>query len=139
MTTELTIFKRVALLLALPVILLSCVKEETAVSTLTRSTDKISLSYGNSTATFTVRNVGPWSVWSEADWLSFDPAKGDGDGNTYTTVTVTAQANPGDARSAVIYLKSSDKTLEITATQEAGLFELGAVGIAYLQTVPDFS
>ena len=103
----------------------ACSKEETEVNTLTRSTDKISLAYDNSTATFTVRNVGSWSVWSDAEWLSFDPSSGVGDGNTYTIVTVTAEANEGAERSAVIYLQSSGKKLEIAATQEAGFFELG--------------
>lgn len=112
----------VSMLLAASV---ACSKEETEVNTLTRSTDRISLAYDNSTATFTVRNVGSWSVWSEAEWLSFDPARGVGDGNTYTTVTVTAEPNPGDERTAVIYLESSGKKLEINAVQEAGFFELG--------------
>lgn len=103
----------------------ACSKEETEVNTLTRSTDKITLAYDNSTATFTVRNVGSWSVWSEAEWLSFDPSKGNGDGNAYTTVTVTAEANSGDERSAVIYLEGSGKKLTIDAVQEAGFFELG--------------
>lgn len=119
--------------LAVSVLLsMSCQQELVeSVSTLTRDTDRISLAYNNSTACFTVRSVTPWTVRSDASWLTFDPSSGSGNGVDYTTVTVTAEANVADQRSAIIYLESSDgKCLEINATQESGFFQLGTPSIS---------
>ena len=60
----------------------SCEKDP-EVSGLTRNTDELSFAYNKSTQTFSVRNNGPWSVSSDAEWLSFSPAEGVGDGTSY--------------------------------------------------------
>lgn len=97
-----------------------------SVDTLTRNTDKISLAYNLSSATFTVRSVSPWTVRSDADWLTLDPVEGPGSTVDYITVTATAEPNTGEARSAIIYLESAPGLcLEITATQASGVFEIG--------------
>ena len=54
-----------------------CVKDP-EVSGLTRNTDELTVPYNQSVQTFTVRNNGPWSVSSDADWLTFSPAEGGG-------------------------------------------------------------
>ncbi|GEM_PF-6321770 len=114
------------------VLLMSCQQELVEkVGTLTRDTDRISLAYNNSTTTFTVRSVTPWTVRSDESWLSFDPASGEGNGVDYTVVTVTAEANTAEQRVGTIYLESADGIcLEITATQESGFFEIGAPTLA---------
>lgn len=103
--------------------IVGCVKGP-EVTTLTRDTDVISFEYNKSVQTFTVRNNGAWSVRSDADWLSFSPSEGTGDGTSYQTVAVTAEHNSGAEREAIIYLSSSSSTLEITAIQGAGVFEV---------------
>lgn len=95
------------------------------VSQLTRNTDALSFAYGKSTQSFTVRNNGPWTVASDAEWLCFSPTEGVGDGTTYQYVYVTAAHNTGAARDAVINLRSASGSLEIAAHQSAGIFELG--------------
>lgn len=103
----------------------SCLQED-IVETLTRDTDKISLSYSEgSTATFTVRTNGHWTVSSDASWLTMSPAEGTGNGKDYQTITVTAAGNTSAARSATIILQDAKNSLEITATQASGQFVLG--------------
>lgn len=120
-------------LVAVAMLSVSCQRQlvET-VSTLTRSTDKLSIDYSaGSTATFTVRSNGHWSVSSDSGWLDFEPSEGDGDGVNYTTVTVTATGNTGNARMAIIYLDApGQEPLEIHATQASGFFELGTPAIS---------
>lgn len=101
-----------------------CVKDP-EVSGLTRNTDELTFPYNQSVQTFTVRNNGPWSVSSDADWLTFSPQEGVGDGTNYEYVYVTAQHNTGEEREAIIHLVSGTSSLEIKALQSAGIFEIG--------------
>lgn len=118
---------RLLLLIAAFPFVLSCAREELGVDTLTRDTDKISLDYGDgSAATFTVRTNGRWTVTTDANWLTLSPEEGTGDGHTYQTITATASGNTGLSRSATIILSDSQNTLEITATQASGIFEIGS-------------
>lgn len=97
-----------------------------SVDTLTRNTDRISLAYNNSSATFTVRSVCDWTVRTDAGWLTLDPTSGTGSTVDYLTVTATAEPNTGEERTAIIYLESAPGIcLEITANQAAGIFEVG--------------
>lgn len=107
----------------------SCEKDP-EVSGLTRNTDELSFAYNKSTQTFSVRNNGPWSVSSDAEWLSFSPAEGVGDGTSYQYVYVTAAHNTGDVRKTVIELRSPNSTLEIAVQQNAGIFEIGMPAIS---------
>lgn len=104
--------------------------QEDEVDTLTRDTDRISLAYNNSSTTFTVRNVGYWTVRTDAPWLTLSPSEGTGNGTDYQIVTVTATANVSGQRQAIIYLESSTSILEITATQDAGIFTLGTPSLS---------
>ena len=107
-----------------------CTKDPEGVDVLTRDRDELSFAYSRSTATFTVRYQGAWSVSSPDSWLSFEPAEGVGDGLNTQTVTVTAEHNTGDSRTGTINLSSRNgQKIEITATQEAGIFELGTPAI----------
>ena len=107
-----------------------CTKDPEGVDVLTRDRDELSFAYSRSTATFTVRYQGTWSVSSPDSWLSFEPAEGVGDGLNTQTVTVTAEHNTGDSRTGTINLSSRNgQKIEITATQEAGIFELGTPAI----------
>lgn len=102
-----------------------------SVDTLTRNTDKISLAYNKSSANFTVRCVTDWTVRTDASWLTLDPVSGPGNTIEYATVTATAEPNTGEERSAMIYLESVDGiSLEIKATQAAGIFEIGEPSLA---------
>lgn len=92
---------------------------------LRRDTDKLSFSYANSSQQFTVRTKGSWSVSSNVDWLSFEPATGTGNGKDYQYVTATATHNTGDERTAIITLSGGGIKSEISVTQENGHFELG--------------
>lgn len=107
-----------------------CEKAPEGVDLLTRDRDELSFDYSRSTATFTVRYRGAWSVTSEAGWLSFEPSEGIGDGISAQTVTVTAAHNTENSRSAIIRLLSvNGQAVEIAAEQGAGIFELGTPSI----------
>lgn len=116
----------------LALVLASCQRQLVeSVDTLTRNTDKISLAYNKSSASFTVRCVTDWTVRTDASWLTLDPVSGPGNTIEYATVTATAEPNTGEERSAMIYLESVDGiSLEIKATQAAGIFEIGEPSLA---------
>lgn len=116
----------------LALVLASCQRQLVeSVDTLTRNTDKISLAYNKSSANFTVRCVTDWTVRTDASWLTLDPVSGPGNTIEYATVTATAEPNTGEERSAMIYLESVDGiSLEIKATQAAGIFEIGEPSLA---------
>ena len=52
-----------------------------------------------------------WHLFVEVDWLSLDPASGEGNGK----VTITAKPNKtGDIRQTTIYMRNEDNTVERT-------------------------
>ncbi|MEN6511295.1 MAG: BACON domain-containing carbohydrate-binding protein, partial [Chloroherpetonaceae bacterium] len=71
-----------------------------------------------STATFNITSNTNWTILSDQDWLSVNPASGTGD----SIITVTAQANPSaSARTAIVTVSATGVDLQtITVTQEMG-------------------
>ncbi|UAY56956.1 BACON domain-containing protein [Arachidicoccus terrestris] len=106
------------------VCLCSCKKDSSGF--LKRNTDKLSFSYNESTATFTVRSTGPWTITipEGSDWIKVSPERGTGDGTTYQTVQVTCLDNSGEAREGIIYLNGSGQVdVPVTINQANGVFE----------------
>ena len=71
-----------------------------------------------STATFNITSNTNWTILSDQDWLSVNPASGTGD----SIITVTAQANPSaSARTAIVTVSATGvDSRTITVTQEMG-------------------
>jgi hypothetical protein len=71
-----------------------------------------------STATFNITSNTNWTILSDQDWLSVNPASGTGD----SIITVTAQANPSaSARTAIVTVSATGVDSQtITVTQEMG-------------------
>ena len=83
-----------------------------------KSTIKVDATDGETTFTVTANN--PWTATSEEDWVSIDPASGDGSKEA-VTVTVTAEDNPTDEkRTAKIIVKSGSLKKTVKLTQAAG-------------------
>ena len=119
--------------------LCSCKKD--APGFLKRNTEQLSFPYGESTATFTVRATGSWSITipKGSDWIKVSPQRGEGDGSTYQTVEVTCLDNTGEARDGVIYLNGSGQTdVPITVTQANGVFEWQKYGNGSQFSLDDF-
>ena len=65
----------------------------------------------NSEGTLAIKSNCKWHLYAEVDWLFMDPASGEGNGK----VTITASPNKtGDVRSATIYMRNEDNSLERT-------------------------
>jgi len=95
------------------------VTQAAGAATLTVSTNTLKVaSANNSTATFNITSNISWTVSSDQNWLSVNPASGTGNG----TITVTAQANPTAAtRTATVTVSGSGVTSQtVTVTQVAG-------------------
>lgn len=107
-------------LIMLSVILtgLSCSNDEDPF--VLRSTDALSFAYETSSQTFTVRSNGAWSVSSENDWITLEPASGKGDGVVYENVTVTVARNGGVDRSGKIAINAAGKEIYIDVKQSVG-------------------
>ena len=115
-----------AVILAVTSVVCLCSCNKDTSSFLKRNTDKLSFSYSESTATFTVRSTGSWSISipEGSEWIKVSPEKGVGDGSTYQTVQVTCVDNTGEAREGVIYLNGSGQAdVPITISQANGVFE----------------
>ncbi|MCF0173787.1 MAG: fibronectin type III domain-containing protein [Bacteroidales bacterium] len=105
----------------------SCVKENVGTDVLKRDTDAITFDYSNSSTTFTVRVKGQWSATCDASWITLDPAEGNGDGVNAQVVTAKATHNAGEVRTATITVTTpSGQSVQITATQASGIFEIKA-------------
>lgn len=103
----------------------SCSKEDNE-PFLKRDTDNLTFQYTESTASFTVRTNGAWSLdLSEADWITADQTEGVGDGEKAQTVTVTAKRNVGEARQGVIKIIASSKQAAINISQAEGKVVFG--------------
>lgn len=87
-------------------------------------------------ATFTVKANNAWTVESDAEWLTVDPASGEAS-EEEVTVTATAQDNPTEEdRSANITVKSDKLTQTIKVTQSGrdpnGLYGTGTEADPYV-------
>ena len=102
----------------------SCKKDSTQF--LKRNTDRLSFSYNESSAHFTIRATGQWSVVipEEFSWIKVSPQQGNGDGTTYQEVQVSCINNPGEARTGFIYLQGGGQSdVPVKIEQENGVFE----------------
>ena len=111
--------------------LCSCKKDSSDSGYLKRNTDQLSFTYNESTATFTVRATGNWSISipDSSSWVSVSPDHGTGDGSTYQTVEVTCQDNSGEARTGVIYLNGGgQQNVPVNISQANGVFEWQTAG-----------
>lgn len=78
------------------------------------SVDQVEFGCLASTKTITVRANVPWTIESDSDWCSVDPASGD----KSVKVTVAVSRNFEDAeRNAVLTLKSAGKTVTVDVSQ----------------------
>lgn len=93
---------------------------------LKRNTDHLSFGYSESSAHFTIRATGAWSIVipDEFNWISVSPQQGNGDGSTYQDIQVTCLDNPGQERQGFIYLQGGgQKDVPVQIEQANGVFE----------------
>jgi hypothetical protein len=82
-------------------------------STLKVDPTSLSVLAPGDTKTFTVNSNVDWTVVSGADWVTLDPASGNGKG----TVTVSITENTGEPRTAIITVTAGSKTSTVAVDQ----------------------
>lgn len=92
---------------------------------LKRDTDAMTFSYLNTTKELSVLSNGYWEVSSADSWISISPESGTGNGIDRQIVEVTVSHNPDASRQGTIRLKNSEKDLEISVSQDDGIFSWG--------------
>lgn len=76
-----------------------------------------------STQTMTIKTDLPWSVSSDATWLSFDRQEGKGDGSA-VEIKATAAANDGAVRKAVVTVVAGDSEQSFEVVQKGLEFNI---------------
>ncbi|MDR2362416.1 MAG: BACON domain-containing protein, partial [Prevotellaceae bacterium] len=102
---------------------LACSNEEEAF--VLRNTDVLNFSHEASSQTFTVRSNGTWSVSSPDEWITLNPAAGNGDGVAYENITVTVTHNGKEARSGKIAIHAAGRDIYISVHQNEGFLLFG--------------
>jgi hypothetical protein len=110
--------------------ILSGCRNDDGMDQIVRDTDKLDLSYAAVAEQFTVRVNGSWTATPDVDWLTIEPASGNGDGRQYEYVSVTPAHNTGDKRTGVITITSGTRKVFVNITQEDGYFSLGTPSVA---------
>lgn len=106
---------------------LSCVKEEAPL--LQRNTDAMSFGYASASQTYVIKSTRPWTVETEASWITANPSSGSGS-TEQIPLAITVAQNDDVQREGVLYVVSGDRRVALTVRQEDGLFYFDAPQIA---------
>ena len=84
---------------------------------LMKDSDRLTFGYQASSQTLMVCTNAPWSLYSDNNWLSIEPAEGTGDGSTWQEIHVSADRNTGDERTDKITIVANGKELSVAVVQ----------------------
>lgn len=76
-------------------------------------------SHKNSSASFSIKSNADWSISNQPDWITLSSTKGNG--NATVTIKATNENNSAQNKTGSFTIATSDKSIEITITQIAGL------------------